>query len=202
MRFFIVIIAIAALSGIASCKGVEKKTVKPKNPPETVELQVLGGWKMGLPGPGENILQFAKKAPVTLGPESKMIPDDGSVSYVFEPLFYADCVANAFHKVFKVHPKKWDYNHISMATLFSFAFFITEAVDATLVSIKIDVDATLSLESAVVYHKDYTVTYFLPFEPGDNGYPSQEVISRLYREALEVLAGYFEADPQWLQKLE
>jgi hypothetical protein len=194
-------LALSVAVALSSCQSAAKKET-PKVPPATVDLQVLGGWKMGLPGPGENIFQFDKKAPVILGPGSTMVPDDGSVKFIPEQMFYPDNLARALSKVFKVHPTKWDYNHISMATLFSFAFYTTEAPDTKLIGVKIDVDANLSLESTVIYHQDYTVTHAIPYKPGKNGYPSDAVIRQLYNEALDKVALLFEADPWWRQKVE
>ena len=124
MRFITLMIVISFASVSLSCQAAVKKE-NSKLPPATVDLQVLGGWKMGLPGPEENIFQFDKKAPVILGPGSTMVPGDGSVSFIPEQYYYADSLAHALAKVFQVHPSKWDYNHISMATLFSFAFYTT-----------------------------------------------------------------------------
>ncbi|NPV02102.1 MAG: hypothetical protein HPY53_12060 [Brevinematales bacterium] len=197
---FFIILSVLVFTSL-SCKAVAKKET-PSVPSATVDIQVLGGWKMGLPGPDENIFQFDKKAPVTLGPGSIMVPADGSVSFIPEQYYYADTLARALDEVFQVHPTKWAYNHISMATLFSFAFFTTEAPDAKLIGVKIDIDANLSLESTVIYHQDYTVSHYLPYQPEKNGYPSDATMRQLYEEALAKLAVMFEADLWWRQKVE
>jgi hypothetical protein len=197
---FIIILTGLAFASL-SCKAAAKKEA-PKVPSATVDIQVLGGWKMGLPGPEENIFQFDKKAPVILGPGSTMVPGDGSVSFIPEQYYYADSLAHALAKVFQVHSSKWDYNHISMATLFSFAFYTTEAPDATLIGVKMDVDANLSLESTVIYHQNYSVTHCIPYQPEKNGYPSDATMRQLYEEALDKFAALFESDPWWRQKVE
>lgn len=192
MKYLLSLIVLFAVVMTVSCKAI---TTKSETKP--LPIQVLGGWKMRLPGPGQDILTFEHSVDIDLKEGQRLFPKDGSVTYKFHGLTYPDLVSASLSSVFRVHKDKWEGAKTSLNTCFSFTLYLIDGGKEPKVAIKMQVEAILYKSGEELYTQKYETEQTFEYTPAKNSYPDKNTILALYGKALEAIAVNFEKDDNW-----
>ncbi len=164
--------------------------------PETVSERsarpvVIGGWKLGMPGPSANVLAYERRLPVELPEGARLLPTDGSLSYVLTD-FYGGYAQDSLNGIIYRSPD--NDAPLTVSTVYSYTFYTD--LSNTLV-LKMRCDAQLNGPAGNVFEAVYEAGASGRFVPDAGGYPPIDDVREVFLEAVEGIAAQFAADERW-----
>lgn len=191
MKLFKFITVVIVTASVISCKPGSDSVRREDTNPVPARPVVIGGWKLGLPGPSENALTYNRRVEVEPADGRILLPADGSLVYKLAEN-YVGFVWNSLAGVIR----RSDNNDepLTAATIYYYTFY-TEP--ANRLCIRMRCEAQLNGESGNIFETVYEVETNRVYTPMQDGYPSDGDMLMIFEAAIGGIAKRFEDDPRW-----